>query len=76
MHIPQTWTKATGDALAPDGRAFPVSVWGWGDDERSARAGAAERLRRLLDRIRRGEPFPDRYGYGAASAEGGNPPNV
>jgi hypothetical protein len=39
-------------------------VWGWGDDEASARQGAAERLGRVLERLKRGERFPERYAYG------------
>jgi hypothetical protein len=41
-----------------------VSVWGWGDDDATARIGATERLRRVLERIRSGQPFPGKYGYG------------
>ena len=65
MHIPRVWTKTSGDGQTIDGRAVPVTVWGWGDDEASATRGAAGRLQSLLDRIRLGEPFPDRYAYGA-----------
>jgi hypothetical protein len=43
---------------------WPVSVWGWGDDEASARRGAADRLHRVLERLGRGERFPERYAYG------------
>ncbi len=64
MNIPRAWSKASADGRFPDGRTLPVSVWGWGHDEPSARKGAADRLQRVLDRIRRGEPFPDQYGYG------------
>jgi len=65
MHVPRAWAKATGDAKAADGRTLRVQVWGWGDDEMAARSGAAERLRRVLERLRRGEPLPGAdYSYG------------
>jgi hypothetical protein len=65
MHIPPVWVNAKSDGRAPDGRRLPVSVWGWGNDDGSARKEAANRLQRLLARIGRGEPFPDKYGYGS-----------
>jgi hypothetical protein len=65
MDIPRAWVRVSGDGRSPDGRTVPVSVWGWGDDEPRARTGAADRLQRILDRIRRGEPIPHRYGYGS-----------
>ncbi len=40
-------------------------MWGWGADGTAARNGAADRLRRALERIRSGQPFPDNYGYGS-----------
>lgn len=64
MNIPRAWAKASGEAKFPDGRLFRVSVWGWADDDATARIGAAERLRRVLERIRAGQPFPEKYGYG------------
>src|SRR5574341_1197044 len=65
MHIPRTWTKVSADGKFSDGRTLPVSVWGWGEDESGSKRSAADRLQRLLERIRRGEPFPDKYGYGS-----------
>jgi len=64
MYIPLHWSKATADVRTPEGREFPVSVWGYADDEHGARGKAAERLRRVVDRIRCGDPLPGRYGYG------------
>jgi hypothetical protein len=64
MHIPHVWAKVSADARFPDGQTHPVAVWGWGDDEASAKKGAADRLQRVLERIRCGETFPNRYGYG------------
>lgn len=64
MHIPRIWMKITADEQRPDGRPIRLTVWGWGDDEHSARDIAARRLTRLAERIRRGEPFPDKYTYG------------
>jgi hypothetical protein len=65
MHIPPVWVNAKSDGRTPDGRRLPVSVWGWGNDHGSARKEAESRLQRLLARIGRGDPFPDRYGYGS-----------
>jgi hypothetical protein len=65
MYIPRAWAKVSGDRRSADGRAFPVSVWGWGDDEASAKKGARERLQRVLERIYQGEPFPNKYAYGS-----------
>jgi len=65
MHIPRIWVKVEATEQTPDGRKLPVLVWGWGDDEPSAKSGATERLLRLLERIRRGDPFPNKYGYGS-----------
>lgn len=65
MQIPRAWAKVSADGRFPDGKAGPVSVWGWGEDDASARRSGAERLQRVLERIRRGEPLPDRYGYGS-----------
>jgi hypothetical protein len=65
MHIPRVWARESAEARLPDGRPLPDSAWGWGDDEPAARAGASERLARILDRIRAGGHWPeDRYGYG------------
>ena len=63
MDIPHSWHKAKQDIQHPDGRRFPIAVWGWGSSEDDARSVAAERLKRVADRIRRGEPFPDAYEY-------------
>jgi len=63
MQIPRVWAKASAKAEFPDGRELPVAVWGWGEDEATAKSGAADRLRRVLERIRRGERFPHQYGY-------------
>ena len=65
MLIPRSWTSAFGECKHPDGSKFSVSVWGWGDDETGARNKAEEKLQRLLNRVRKGEPFPDQYDYGA-----------
>lgn len=63
MHIPRAWVTASGDGKLADGRTAPVTVWGWGDDETAARSTALQRLKRVLERLGRGEPFPDSYAY-------------
>jgi hypothetical protein len=65
MEIPRAWIRVSAEGELPDGRSVPVTVWGWGKDEPEARRSGDERLRRLLERLRRGEPFPDRYLYGS-----------
>ncbi|MEK7795554.1 MAG: hypothetical protein AAB353_13540 [Candidatus Hydrogenedentota bacterium] len=65
MHIPTTWAKATGECQTRDNRKLRFGVWGWGDDDVTAKQEAAGRLQRLLQRVQRGEPFPDKYAYGA-----------
>lgn len=64
MYIPREWSKASGDCQTPDGRRFPVSIWGWGDDPATAKREAAKRLQKMLEKIGRGDPWPDRYAYG------------
>ena len=65
MQIPRAWAKVSADGELPNGKEAPISVWGWGEDDSSARRNGADRLQRVLERIRRGEPFPDKYGYGS-----------
>lgn len=67
MYIPRTWAKASG--THPVTKEPTVAVWGFGEDAATAKTEAASRLKRLIERITRGEPFPDRYTYGA-----GRPP--
>lgn len=65
MHIPRSWAKAGSECRTRDNRLLNVAVWGWGDDDAAARREAAGRLQRLLERIRRGDPFPRGYEYGS-----------
>lgn len=64
MRIPRAWAKATGEGIRPDGKAISVAVWGFGEDHSSAKSSASQRLQSVLDRIRRGDRFPDKYAYG------------
>ena len=63
MYIPKAWARDTREATLRDGRAVPISAWGWGDDQAGARAKAAERLQRALERIQSRKPFPHGYEY-------------
>ena len=55
MRFPAFWSRATHG---------PASVWGWSDNSpEEARASAAEKARRLADRLRRGERPPACGGY-------------
>ena len=64
MHIPRVWAKASADEKDRQGQSLRLLVWGWGDDHETARRGATERLQRVVERVRKGEPFPERYAYG------------
>src|SRR5436853_4292927 len=63
MYFPRAWVKAEGEAEPPGKGALKLEAWGWGEDEASARSEAASRLGRLIDRVRRGERFPEHYAY-------------
>jgi hypothetical protein len=65
MHIPRSWARASEECRSRDNRVLNVVAWGWGDDDATARREAAGRLQRLLERIRRGDPFPRGYEYGS-----------
>ncbi|MGE3637551.1 MAG: hypothetical protein AB7G28_03270 [Pirellulales bacterium] len=64
MHIPSHWTRGTATIRLPDGREFPLTVWGWANDKAAAQRIAAERLQRVQDRFRSGD-WPDWYAYGS-----------
>lgn len=64
MHIPRIWAKANADITAPGDKPLALVAWGWGDDEVEAKREASSRLDRIAERVRRGEPFPERYVYG------------
>ena len=55
MRFPTFWARATHG---------PATVWGWSDaSPEDARASAAEKARRLADRLRQGERPPACRGY-------------
>lgn len=64
MYIPKHWTKREGECRTPRNDVWRAAVWGWGDDAAGAESVAESRLARLLERVGRGEPFPDAYAYG------------
>jgi hypothetical protein len=65
MHIPRTWARAETEVESPEHGTTPLMAWGWGDDQAGALREAESRLGRLAERVRRGEPFPQRgYEYG------------
>lgn len=65
MDIPEHWMWANGETNRPDGRTVEFGVWGWSSESLAgARRCAEERIRRLAERIARGEGFPERYLYG------------
>jgi hypothetical protein len=64
MHIPRAWAKASAECQTPDHRTLRVAVWGSGNDAATAQSEASSRVQRLIERIRRGDPFPERYAYG------------
>lgn len=65
MDVPTFWTRVRDEARSPDGRSVVVSAWGWSnesDDDAARRA--RDTVARMAARVRRGEPFPERYAYG------------
>ena len=65
MHIPRHWAKESAQATGAEDQPLSLTAWGWGDDPAEAQREAKGKLGRLLDRVRRGEPFPDKYAYGS-----------
>lgn len=66
MLIPRYWSKAETQATKPSGEALPLACWRWSDVSLAdAQKLAREAAERVAARIRRGDPFPDRYGYGS-----------
>ncbi len=58
------WARAEAEAPSGKRKGWPVACWRWSDlslAEAEARARAA--VERLAERLGRGEPFPDHYGY-------------
>lgn len=65
MLIPRFWSRASSQAVAPDGRTVRFHVWrGSRTDPAEAQALAQEAVGRIADRISRGAGFPERYAYG------------
>lgn len=64
MKIPRYWASAENEVSASPKGPLPLKCFGWSDDSLAdARSRASETLRRLLDRVRAGAPFPERYAY-------------
>jgi hypothetical protein len=59
------WARAAQSATGKSGQRFDLAAWGWSDtDAASAEAMARDALRRIAERVARGEAFPARYAYG------------
>ena len=63
MHVPRAWFKAQCAADPAEGLEYPLTIWGWGEDEAEARSRAGERLQRVLERLRGGEERIGGYEY-------------
>ena len=63
MYIPTHWRCASGEARGGKRGTTPVRAWGWGEDAASAESAAQARLSRMIERVERGEGFPERYAY-------------
>ncbi len=64
MNLPGFWASASGSANAGPGREIPLKCFGWSDvSVVDARERAAERLGRLIVRVREGAGFPAPYVY-------------
>ncbi|HEV8613510.1 MAG TPA: hypothetical protein VGQ73_08355 [Gemmatimonadales bacterium] len=66
MEIPGFWARAQDDVQPLRGGRLALVAWGWSTASLAdAQAAAAERLRRLLARVRQGEALPKGYAYGS-----------
>jgi len=64
MYFPRASAKQSTQVEAPGQGNIKVEAWGWGEDEAAARGEAGGRLARLVERLQRGEKFPETYAYG------------
>jgi len=65
LHIPKFWASVTGSARNTRDEDVALKCFGYSDSGVSeARAQARTTLTRLIERVRDGAPWPDRYGYG------------
>lgn len=65
MLIPRFWSRASSQAVTPDGRTVRFHVWrGSRSDPAQAQALAHEAVGRIAERIQRGAGFPEKYSYG------------
>ena len=65
FHIPKFWASVSGSARNPSDDDVALKCFSYSDtDVAEARAKATTILGRLVERVRAGEPWPDRYGYG------------
>lgn len=68
MIIPPYWASAQRVVRDQDDTELDLRAWGWSlTGQAEAERRAAERLERMIERVRRGEPLPLRYPYGAAA---------
>jgi hypothetical protein len=64
VRIPKVWVSADEPTTWPDGSRQVVRAFGWSDgDIAEARVRATEAVKRLAERIRAGQEFPERYSY-------------
>ncbi len=64
MQIPRYWAKSSAEATAPNGDRVPVAVWrGSTVSVADAESQGRSAMGRIIDRIRQGQPFSDRYAY-------------
>lgn len=65
FHIPKFWASVAGSARNASDDEVALKCFAYSDtDVADARAKATTILGRLVERVRAGEPWPDRYGYG------------
>jgi hypothetical protein len=66
VFIPRHWIRARRRVTGPDGRELEITAWGWSaSDLQEAERKAQDRLATLAARAEAGDPFPERYPYGA-----------
>jgi hypothetical protein len=64
MNLARFWSKHDMEVTSPRGQTYLLTLWrGSANSVDEALSEAKRAVERLAERVRRGEPFPDRYAY-------------